>query len=589
MQTEHTMNSDILIIGGGIAGLFSAIKAREAGADVILTDKNYVSRSGATMWVDTFTVFNPEWGHNKEEWVDFLNHTFEGMNNPEWIDIYLKESYERYQDLRSWGIEFPKMPNGEDSVIAFRGMPIETRTTYRGWMFLPKLRAYALKIGVRIVDHVMITDLICQKEQVSGAVGFHSQNGELYCFHASAVIMCAGPSGFKSLKYLGVANLTGDGDAMAYRAGAEISGKDFAFGGIPAFQAEHNEETRVTDLDSREIDDICGKYRVWSAYLPQVSSFDLFVDAEGYRQTRFTTMDAVHQGRGPIYLDYDMVPPPMQEWAKQNLADWNEEFRLERLGIKDMKGKMWTDTFRSETSTGFANLGGGTGIAPKSLNCETSLKGLFAAGESFNSRMFGANYPYIGFAQANAMITAARAAAAAVEYAGREEKIQADEQIIAGLKERAFAPINRKGGFHPRWAIEQLHSLIFSYYVSIIKDGDRMDGALKLISFLENHVGPRLYAKDWHDLRLAHEAQNMLLNAEMMLKASLMREESRGAHYREDFPRRNDEEWLAWIRIRKEGEQMHLFKEPIPEKYIEQMPKTYEERYVSRFAGEMDT
>ena len=116
-----------------------------------------------------------------------------------------------------------------------------------------------------------------------------------------------------------------------------------------------------------------------------------------------------------------------------------------------------------------------------------------------------------------------------------------------------------------------------------------MDGALKLISFLENHVGPRLYAKDWHDLRLAHEAQNMLLNAEMMLKASLMREESRGAHYREDFPRRNDEEWLAWIRIRKEGEQMHLFKEPIPEKYIEQMPKTYEERYVSRFAGEMDT
>jgi succinate dehydrogenase/fumarate reductase flavoprotein subunit len=95
-----------------------------------------------------------------------------------------------------------------------------------------------------------------------------------------------------------------------------------------------------------------------------------------------------------------------------------------------------------------------------------------------------------------------------------------------------------------------------------------------------------LIAKDSHELRLAHETRNMILNAEMILKTSLYRTESRGQHYREDYPRRNDPEWLVWLKLREEQGLMTVSKEPIPEAWWPDLSKPYEERYPKRFPGE---
>ena len=78
---------------------------------------------------------------------------------------------------------------------------------------------------------------------------------------------------------------------------------------------------------------------------------------------------------------------------------------------------------------------------------------------------------------------------------------------------------------------------------------------------------PMLRAKDSHELRLAHETANMVLNAEMMLRASLFRTESRGVHFREDYPQRDDAHWLAWTKIKEENGAMALFKEPVPREW----------------------
>ena len=105
------------------------------------------------------------------------------------------------------------------------------------------------------------------------------------------------------------------------------------------------------------------------------------------------------------------------------------------------------------------------------------------------------------------------------------------------------------------------------YYVLYVKKKNRLEAALTNIEFLRDHFAPNLIANDTHELRLVHETKNMLLNAEMKLKASLFRTESRGAHFREDFPEKDDKNWRAWVIISQEGDEMKLRKRPVPDKW----------------------
>jgi succinate dehydrogenase/fumarate reductase flavoprotein subunit len=120
-----------------------------------------------------------------------------------------------------------------------------------------------------------------------------------------------------------------------------------------------------------------------------------------------------------------------------------------------------------------------------------------------------------------------------------------------------------------------------------IKHGQRLQAALTMVEFLGGHLVPKMKARDAHELRMAHEARNMTLNAEMVLRASLFRTESRGSHYREDFPNRVDPEWLAWTALKQEQGQMKAFKLPIPKEWWPDLSKPYEERYELRFPSEV--
>ena len=93
MPSESWVETDVLVIGGGMAGLFAAIKAREEGVDVILVDKNYVSRSGSTAFAEgDYSVFNPAWGHDLTAWMTQATTVGEYVNNPEWTEITIRES-----------------------------------------------------------------------------------------------------------------------------------------------------------------------------------------------------------------------------------------------------------------------------------------------------------------------------------------------------------------------------------------------------------------------------------------------------------------------------------------------------------------
>jgi len=174
----------------------------------------------------------------------------------------------------------------------------------------------------------------------------------------------------------------------------------------------------------------------------------------------------------------------------------------------------------------------------------------------------------------------------AAEYAKQAKKTRIDDKEIARGKKSVLFAVEGKSGYNPRWVTQVLQNTMMPYFILFIKHEKRLSAALSIVEFLRDHLTPKLVAKDNHELRLAHETRNMILNAEMILKSSLYRTESRGQHYREDYPRRNDPEWLVWLKLREDHGSMMISAEQIPRVRWPDMSRPYEERYPKRFPGE---
>ena len=180
-NVERQLRCEVLVVGGGIAGCFAAIKAREQGAEVLLVDKGYVGKSGQSPYANNFLVFNPEWGHKLEDWMTHINRTSEYVNHRGWTELTIKDSYARYLDLLSYGIRFEQDETGQTRQIPGpSGITCQVRfgEEHRG-DYLQILRKQALKLGVNILDRLMIVELLKQDNRIVGAVGLPVDNFEI--------------------------------------------------------------------------------------------------------------------------------------------------------------------------------------------------------------------------------------------------------------------------------------------------------------------------------------------------------------------------------------------------------------------------
>ena len=190
MSSETIVETDVLVIGGGIAGCFAAIKAKEQGVEVTLVDKGYVSKTGETPFSGNFGVCSPEFfGHDLAAWMNQVSFLGEYVNDPEWTEITLKESYARWQDLLSWGVQFVKYPNGDWMWWPPRTPERLAKVPFQAIRYFRRkhaevCRAQAIKTGVRIMDRVIITDLLKQDGNVVGAIGMPIGSYDLYIFKA---------------------------------------------------------------------------------------------------------------------------------------------------------------------------------------------------------------------------------------------------------------------------------------------------------------------------------------------------------------------------------------------------------------------
>jgi succinate dehydrogenase/fumarate reductase flavoprotein subunit len=201
---------------------------------------------------------------------------------------------------------------------------------------------------------------------------------------------------------------------------------------------------------------------------------------------------------------------------------------------------------------------------------KTTLEGLWAIGDTCydGSAMAGAIAAPPGKMRGSglgyAVFSALRGAPPAAQFAAsKASALEVDYADVTRLKEDIFAPMKRNKGLSPGDAISLIQDVVLPVQYSLRRSKGRLEEALSKIEEIQQKL-PELYAKDGHGLCKCIQAKSMTLLAEMTFRSALIRTESRGWHYREDYPKRDDKNWLRWVIAKQESGKMVLSTEPVP-------------------------
>jgi succinate dehydrogenase/fumarate reductase flavoprotein subunit len=529
-------NADILVVGSGIAGLFAAVKAHDAGARVIMVSKGRLGASGQTPFARGIFAYDPETAKmGIDEFVSSVSHSAIGTNNPVFTRQMAEHSLARVKELKEWG--FFDSPLYHDSF----SKPLTER-------------------GIPVIERVMLTHLIKENGQIAGAAGFSLDKGTIHFFSAKSVILCTGAGGFKPNGFP-ICDLTHDGSTMAYNIGARITGKEWNDGHMA------NLENPASTFDQ------------WGGMLQQSPSItgvgirhDLGVDlnysvyVQGAQFTEsngpphrskplaggpFRPAGYTEQGGPPPGHEQHDGPPPGQH------HDGPPPGNGKRQGPPGMGG------VASGGASAGMSIHKAEGLVPINAQGESNIPGLYAAGDALGSHMSGGIYTQIGSSLAGSAVQGAiagEAAALAVQDHGLPIISSQKRKLI---KNEILAPLRRERGYSAAWVTQTLQAIMIPNFVLYIKKERLLSAALAYIEELRDQQQQMLIAADIHELRLVHETASMILNAEMKLRASMMRKESRCSHYRLDYPQVDTKNWNCWINIfRGTNGEMLLEKQP---------------------------
>ena len=549
--SDEIINTDVLVIGGGYAGVLAAIKAKDKGADVVLADKGYVGRSGSSVWAGSFSTFDPAGNQTRESFHQNAIRQDEYLYRKDYLDMWLDDSKAVGDLLTSWGCVGALNP---------------------GDIHREKL----IKNNIRIVERLMITNLLEKNGQVIGAMGFPMEEDKAIIIKAKAVVLCTGAGAFKNSGFP-IGPLTYDGQAMAYRLGAEISGKEW------------NDHHMVP---SEHIDSVWYQYENHFNIAFGVSSGGAQGARSGGAQG---SRSGGAQGARSGGAQGARSGGNARTGGRLNAKDVIFEAHKGNVPVlvEDILGEgqtaMGPNKFFPKTSVVVGSTAGEAphrhdGLFPADDKCATNLTGLYAAGDA----MFSGATSGTGMSSSGCAVQGATAGVSAAAFVKNGEFPVISDSEISNIKEQVFEPRIRAKGFSPSWVTQVIQNIMTPYYVLYVKKKERLEAALTNIKFLRDHFAPKLLANNTHQLRLAHETRNMILNAEMKLRASLFRTESRCTHYREDFPARSDTDWLAFVIIKQNNGKMELYKKDLPEDSKPDPKLTYEQKYNSRFPGEIE-
>jgi succinate dehydrogenase/fumarate reductase flavoprotein subunit len=547
--------TDILVVGGGAAGCFAAIMAKESGAgEVLLVDKGYVGMSGCSKFAaGSFKCFVP--GEDSYD-LWFGKAVEEGcyINDQKWTQIHLEEVFERARDLEKWGLHFLKDEQGKYDRLEGQGSseqrPIKTMM-FEGPLMMDVLRKAAREHSVKIMDKTMITHLLHDRRdsrRIAGALGFDTRTGENRVFKAKATVLTAGAQAFKS-HYAYQKMVTGDAHIMGLRAGAALTNYEFT---CHHLSCAHFDTTGMNVLQGS------GARFVNSLGEPYMNRYDPeYGDHACMNRLSAGMACEVALGRGPLYYDFSAFDERKLAYFKKTLPIMYQAF--ERAGFI-RNGRIRERVEWVSVNMGNVGYGGGLKI---STDCETDLKGLYAAGDATCGPASGVE-GFCAYAIPFAVTSGARSGKAASVYIRQAGDSSLEQDEIRSYQEELFRPLKITAGVEPDYVVLKVQEILFPSPVYLLRHGERLERALDQIRQLKDHAVPALKAYDPHYLRMAVEASHMVTCAEMFLLAALTRTESRGSHLREDYPETDNVNWLRWIMLRQREGKLTAHTEDIP-------------------------
>ena len=536
-MTVAENEADVLVVGGGMAGLFAAVKAHDAAANVMLVSKGRLGSSGQTPFAKGIFAFDaPSAGISLDEFVDKVSRSALGTNNPVYTRQMAAHSLARVNELKEWGFfESPLYNTSFNTPIQERNIPVRER--------------------------IVITHLIKEKGRISGAAGFSLDEEVIHFFKAKSVILCTGAGGFKPNGFP-ICDLTHDGTVMAYNIGAKVTGKEWNDGhpgraenAAACFDGWHGMFERKPSVSGVEVHHDLGVDLNYQAYItgnpvnmsPPGAAGGKAAEGGPYVPDEF-------RRKGP---PKDEQGPGKGHGARGDAGPRGGGHPKEGGAPPGMGG-----TPVGGSSAGMS-IHKSEGLVPINEKCESNIPGLYAAGDALGSYMAGAIYTQIGSSLAGSAVQGGVAGEAAAEYCRGVEMPTVSETKMDEVRAEILAPLKREAGYSPAWVTQTLQGIMIPNFIIYIKKESLLKAALAYVEELRDHHMPMLRAADLHELRLAFETANMIVSAEMKLRASLMRKESRCSHYRLDYPEMDTKNWNAWINIHKERDgSMKLEKQP---------------------------
>jgi len=558
MPNSHVHETDVLVVGGGVAAACAAIKASEAGVRVMLVDKGFFGRSGTSAVASGVFQAYME-GDDLDRWVKA--HT-NPMVNVTALREGIKVTGDLLQLMDKWGVKWIKDKGEIQRVDMAVGplFPVNAMMAEGGPQFMMALRNETLRRGVDVVNRMMVTELLTSdgqhptKGQVIGAVGFDVIEGDVHVIRAKSTILCTGPvhipypkagSGFHGMPI----NCTGDGVAAAYRAGAQLSKMEFlaGWGVIPAeFYSAPGLEmgaglgVRFVNGEGEEI-------------------------AGGSRIRRFRLARSVireyGEGRGPIYKDATQLSQADLRLYKQVVPIVLNTY--ERSGYDPSRDPVPFVTmlpFQSGTL-------GGAGIRVAETGA-TTVPGLYAAGNTSDGA-------FMGLAQALNLCAVGGwyAGAAGAQAAKAASAIEAPQDQVDRLMLQTMEPMERPGGTSFATTSDELQGL-YGTDITEVLNAERLETIIDKVADIRRRLVPTMKAGEPHDLAKVLGMRNFLQCMEISVRVVQRRTESRGNVLREDFPYMDNESWLKYTFARMGGNgELELFDEPIPDDANHRMPE----------------